>query len=146
LLVSSLPEPAKRELRGTRARRSAARGRPDRGSPPYSEFLQKIFKQIQERQKVRRKLVVSAAAKHTRHAAVVPVDQLMELEMRHVAHIVAAALAAVCVCLIAAMPIVAGRRMPAERVSLAPLINTLELMEQAGHLQADQITDFSTIY
>jgi hypothetical protein len=28
----------------------------------------------------------------------------------------------------------------------APPINPLELMEQARHLQAQQITDFSTIY
>jgi CHASE2 domain-containing sensor protein len=110
---------------------------------PYSEFLQEFFKQIQDRPKVRRKLVVSAAAKHTRHGAV---GGLMEIAMRQAAHIVAAALAAICLCLIAAMPIVAGWRMPAEPVLPAPAINPLELMQQAKHLEAQQITDFSTIY
>jgi peptidoglycan/LPS O-acetylase OafA/YrhL len=66
--------------------------------------------------------------------------------MRRAARIVAAALAALCLCLIAAMPIVAGWSMPAAQVLPAPPINPLKLMEQAKHLQAQQITDFSTIY
>ena len=66
--------------------------------------------------------------------------------MRQAAHIVAAALAAMCLCLIAAMPIVAGRSLPAEQVSSATPINPLELMEQAGYPQAQPITDFTTIY
>jgi hypothetical protein len=52
-----------------------------------------------------------------------PSGGLMEIAMRQAAHIVAAALAAICLCLIAAMPIVAGWGMP---------------------MQARQITDFST--
>ena len=66
--------------------------------------------------------------------------------MREAARVVAVALAVLCLCLIAAMPIVAGWSMPAEQVLLALPINPLELMEQARHLQAQQITDFSTIY
>jgi hypothetical protein len=110
---------------------------------PYSEFLQKFFKQIQDRPKVRSKLVTSDTAKHTRHAAV---SGLMEIAMREAARVVAVALAVICLCLIAAMPIVAGWSMPAEQIWLAPPINPLELMERAWHLQAQQITDFSTIY
>jgi predicted benzoate:H+ symporter BenE len=70
----------------------------------------------------------------------------MEIAMREAARVVAVALAVLCLCLIAAMPIVAGWSMPAEQVLLALPINPLELMEQARHLQAQQITDFSTIY
>jgi hypothetical protein len=69
----------------------------------------------------------------------------MEIAMRQAARIVAAALAVICLGLIAAMAIVAGWSMPAEQVSPPP-INPLELMAQAKHLQARQITDFSTIY
>jgi hypothetical protein len=70
----------------------------------------------------------------------------MEIAMREADRVVAVALAALCLCLIAAMPIVAGWSMPAEQVLPAPPINPLELMEQARHRQAQQITDFSTIY
>ena len=48
--------------------------------------------------------------------------------------------------LIAAMPIVAGWSVPAEQALPALPINPLKLMQQAKHLQARQITDFSTIY
>jgi hypothetical protein len=70
----------------------------------------------------------------------------MEIAMRKAAHVVALALAALCLGLIAAMPIVAGWSMPAEQALPAPPINPLKLMEQAKHLQARQITDFSTIH
>jgi hypothetical protein len=70
----------------------------------------------------------------------------MEIAMRKAAHVVALALAALCLGLIAAMPIVAGWSMPAEQALPAPPINPLKLMERAKHLQARQITDFSTIY
>ena len=66
--------------------------------------------------------------------------------MRKAAHVLALAMAALCLGLIAAMPIVAGWSMPAEQALPAPPINPLKLMEQAKHLQAQQITDFSTIY
>jgi hypothetical protein len=70
----------------------------------------------------------------------------MEVAMSKAASFVAAALAALCLCLIAAMPIVAGWSMPPEQALPAPPIDPLKLMEQAKHLQAQQITDFSTIY
>jgi predicted benzoate:H+ symporter BenE len=70
----------------------------------------------------------------------------MEIAMRKAAHVVALALAALCLGLIAAMPIVAGWSMPAEQALPALPINPLKLMEQAKHLQARQITDFSTIH
>ena len=66
--------------------------------------------------------------------------------MRKAARVVAVALAIICLCLIAAMPIVAGWKVPAEQVLPAPLIDPLELMQQAKHLEVQQITDFSTIY
>jgi hypothetical protein len=66
--------------------------------------------------------------------------------MRKVIRIAAAALAVICLCLIAAMPIVAGWRMPAEQVLPPPPINPLKLMQHAKHLQVRQIADFSTIY
>jgi hypothetical protein len=56
-------------------------------------------------------------------SAMFPSVGLMEIAMHQAAHIVAAALAAICLGLIAAMPIVAGWGMP---------------------MQAWQITDFST--
>jgi hypothetical protein len=72
---------------------------------------------------------------------------VMEIAMHEAAaRIVAAVLAVVCLCLIAAMPIVAGWNMAAEQALPAPPINPLELMAQAKHLQVQQITDFSTIY
>jgi hypothetical protein len=110
---------------------------------PYSEFLQKFFKQIQDRPKVRCKLVVSDAAKHTHPAAV---GRLMEIAMREAARIVAVAPTVICLCLIAAMPIVAGWSMPTEQALPPRPINPLKLMEQAKQLQAQQITDFSTIH
>jgi hypothetical protein len=70
----------------------------------------------------------------------------MEIAMRQATRIVAAALAVIWLGLIAAMPIVAGWSMPAEQVSPPPPINPLELMAQAKHPRARQITDFSTIY
>jgi len=70
----------------------------------------------------------------------------MEIAMRKAAHVVALALAALCLGLIAAMPIVAGWSMPAEQALPAPPMNPLKLMEQAKHRQARQITDFSTIH
>jgi hypothetical protein len=70
----------------------------------------------------------------------------MEIAMRKAAHVVALALAALCLGLIAAMPIVAGWSMPAEQALPAPPMNPLKLMEQEKHLQARQITDFSTIH
>ena len=66
--------------------------------------------------------------------------------MHAAARIVAIALAVICLCLIAAMPIVAGWSMPTEQALPPPPINPLKLMEQAKHLQARQITDFSTIH
>jgi predicted benzoate:H+ symporter BenE len=69
----------------------------------------------------------------------------MEIAMRTAAHVVALALAALCMGLIAAVPIVAGWGTPTEPALLAPPINPLALREQAKHLQARQITDFSTI-
>jgi len=66
--------------------------------------------------------------------------------MRAAARVVAVALAVICLCLIAAMPIVAGWSRPAEQVLPAAPINPLKLMERAKHLQVQQITDFSTIY
>jgi hypothetical protein len=70
----------------------------------------------------------------------------MEVAMHEAARIVAAALAVICLGLIAAMPIVAGWSMAAEQALSAPPSNPLTLMEQTKHLQARQITDFSTIY
>ena len=66
--------------------------------------------------------------------------------MRQAARVVAVALAVICLCLIAAMPIVAAWSMRTEQVLPAPPINPLKLMQQAKRLQAEQITDFSTIY
>ena len=66
--------------------------------------------------------------------------------MRKAAHVLALAMAALCLGLIAAMPIVAGWSLPVEQALPAPPMNPLKLMEQAKHLQARQITDFSTIY
>jgi hypothetical protein len=70
----------------------------------------------------------------------------MEIAMHEAARVVAVALAVICLCLIAAMPIVAAWSMRTEQVLPAPPINPLKLMEQAKHLQAQQITDFSTIH
>ena len=66
--------------------------------------------------------------------------------MHAAARIVAVTLAVICLCLIAAMPIVAAWSMRTEQVLPAPPINPLKLMELAKHLQARQITDFSTIH
>ena len=66
--------------------------------------------------------------------------------MRQAARVVAVALAVICLCLIAAMPIVAAWSTRTEQVLPAPPINPLKLMELAKHLQARQITDFSTIH
>jgi len=66
--------------------------------------------------------------------------------MRGAARVVAVALAVICLGLIAAMPIVAAWSMRTEQVLPAPPINPLKLMQQAKRLQAEQITDFSTIH
>jgi hypothetical protein len=70
----------------------------------------------------------------------------MEIAMHKAARVVAVALAVICLCLIAAMPIVAAWNMRTEQVLPAPPINPLKLMEQAKHLPAQHITDFSTIH
>ena len=66
--------------------------------------------------------------------------------MREAARIVAVAPTVICLCLIAAMPIVAGGVCRPSKPCPSRPINPLKLMEQAKQLQAQQITDFSTIH
>ena len=54
--------------------------------------------------------------------------------MRNVTRIVTAVLTAVTLSLLAAMPLVAGRRTPAEQPTASVSVNPLELMKQAGDL------------
>jgi hypothetical protein len=67
--------------------------------------------------------------------------------MRKLTQIIAAASAAICLCLMAAMAIVAAWTVTvsAEQI-LPPPIDPLKLMEQAQHLHVQQTTDFSMIY
>lgn len=66
--------------------------------------------------------------------------------MRKVIRAIATAAAVACLCLLATMPIVSGWRMPTEQTLPPAPINPLKLMEQAKHLQDQQIANFSTIH
>jgi hypothetical protein len=48
--------------------------------------------------------------------------------------------------LLAAMPLVAGRRTPAEQPTASVSVNPLELMKQAGDLPGQVIQDLMTVY
>jgi hypothetical protein len=67
--------------------------------------------------------------------------------MRKLTQIIAAASAAICLCLTAAMAIVAAWTVTVSaEQTLPPPINPLKLMEQAQHRHVQQTTDFSMIY
>jgi hypothetical protein len=66
--------------------------------------------------------------------------------MRNVTRIVTAVLTAVTLSLLAAMPLVAGRRTPAEQPTASVSVNPLELMKQAGDLPGQVIQDLMTVY
>jgi hypothetical protein len=66
--------------------------------------------------------------------------------MRNVTRIVTAALTAVTLSLLAAMPLVAGRRTPAEPSAASVSVNPLELMQRAGDLPGQIIQDLMTVY
>ena len=61
--------------------------------------------------------------------------------MRNALRISAAALTVASLSLIAAMPLVAGRDMPAGPATTAVSINPLQLMEQVMELPVEQIDD-----
>ena len=65
--------------------------------------------------------------------------------MRNVTRIVTAVLTAATLSLLAAMPLVAGRRL-AEQPAVSVSINPLELMQQATDLPGQQIQDLMTVY
>src|SRR5262249_62233704 len=75
-----------------------------------------------------------------------PAGGLMEVPMRTFPRIVPAVLTAVTLSLLAAMPLVAGRRTPAEPSAASVSINPLELMQQAGDLPGQVIQDLMTVY
>ena len=66
--------------------------------------------------------------------------------MRKALRISATALTVASLSLIATVPLAAGWRTPAERVSVAAAINPFQLMERATDLPVLQIEDFSMIY
>ena len=66
--------------------------------------------------------------------------------MHNVTRIVTAALAAVTLSLLAAMPLVAAWRAPAEQPAASVSINAFELMQQASDLPGQQIQDLMTVY
>ena len=66
--------------------------------------------------------------------------------MRKALRISATALTVASLSLIAAMPLAAGWRTPAEQVTAAAAINPFRLMERAMDLPVQQIEDFSMIY
>ena len=57
-----------------------------------------------------------------------------------------AALTAATLSLLAAMPLVAGRRTPAEQPAASVSLNPLELMQQAGDLPGQMIQDLMTVF
>jgi hypothetical protein len=65
--------------------------------------------------------------------------------MQNVTRIVTAALAAVTLSLLAAMPLVAAWR-TAEQPTASVSINAFELMQQATDLPGQQIQDLMTVY
>jgi hypothetical protein len=66
--------------------------------------------------------------------------------MRKALRISATALTVASLSPIAAMPLAAGWRTPAQQVTVAAAINPFRLMEQATDLPVQQIEDFSMIY
>jgi hypothetical protein len=66
--------------------------------------------------------------------------------MQNVTRIVTAALAAVTLSLLAAMPLVAAWRTQTEQPTASVSINAFELMQQATDLPGQQIQDLMTVY
>ena len=66
--------------------------------------------------------------------------------MHNVTRFVTAALTAVVLTLLAAMPLVAAWRTPAEQPAASVSVNPLELMLQAGDLPGQQIQDLMTVF
>lgn len=66
--------------------------------------------------------------------------------MRKALRISATALTVASLSLIAAMPLAAGWRTPAEQATIAAAMNPFRLMERATDLPVQQIEDFSMIY
>jgi hypothetical protein len=66
--------------------------------------------------------------------------------MRNVTRIVTAALAAATLSLLAAVPLVAAWRTPAEQPAASVSVNPLELMQQAGDLPGQMIQDLMTVF
>ena len=66
--------------------------------------------------------------------------------MQNVTRIVTAALAAVTLSLLAAMPLVAAWRTQTEQPTVSVSINAFELMRQASDLPGQQIQDLMTVY
>ena len=66
--------------------------------------------------------------------------------MHNVTRIVTAALAAVTLSLLAAMPLVAAWRTQAEQPTASVSINPFELMQRATDLPGQQIQDLTTVY
>jgi hypothetical protein len=66
--------------------------------------------------------------------------------MHNATRIVTAALTAATLSLLAAVPLVAAWRSPAEQPTVSMSINPFELMQQAGDLPGQQIQDLMTVY
>jgi len=66
--------------------------------------------------------------------------------MHNVTRFVAAALTAAVLTLLAAMPLVAAWRTPAEQPAASVSLNPLELMQQAGDLPGQMIQDLMTVF
>jgi hypothetical protein len=74
------------------------------------------------------------------------VGSLMEGFMRELTRIVTGVLAAAVLTLLAAMPLVAAWRTPAEQGAVPVSIKPLELMQRATDLPGQQIQDLTTVF
>ena len=74
-----------------------------------------------------------------------PVGSVMEMSMPNVTRIVTAVLTAAVMTLLAAMPLVAAWRMPADQTTVPVSINPLELMQQATDLPG-QLQSLPMVY
>jgi hypothetical protein len=75
-----------------------------------------------------------------------PAGGAMEIPMCNATRIVTAALTAAVLTLLAAMPLVAAWRTPAEQPASWVSINPLEFMQQAIDLPGQQIQGLMTVY
>jgi hypothetical protein len=75
-----------------------------------------------------------------------PVGGVMEILMRNATRVVTAALTAAVLTLLAAMPLVAAWRTPAEQPAAPVPINPLELMQQTTDLRGQQTQGLPMVY